>query len=60
MACRCNERRTAIVAGIKAAVRGETDAAADQAKFVVKSAVEDAQSAFRSRISAARNSLSRR
>lgn len=58
--CRCNERRTAIVAGVKAIVRGDTAAAVDQSKFIARSSVEDAKSAFRARISAARSKLARR
>ena len=58
--CRCSERRTAIVAGVKAIVRGDTAAAMDKTKFIARSSVEDAKSAFRARISAARNKLARR
>lgn len=58
--CRCNERRTAIVAGVKAIVRGDTAEAMDKTKFIARSSVEDAQSAYRARISAARSKLARR
>lgn len=58
--CRCNERRAAIVAGVKAVVRGDTAAAAAEAKFITRSSVEDAKAAFQAKVTAARSKLSRR
>lgn len=58
--CRCNERRSAIVSGVRSIVKGDTAAAVDQAKFIVRSSAEDAKSAFQARVSAARSKLARR
>lgn len=60
MGCRCNERRSAIVSGIRSIVKGDKAAAAAQAKFVAKSSIEDAKAAYQSRISSARSKLARR
>lgn len=59
MGCRCNERQTAIVAGIKAAANGDLKKLADQAKVFSKTVRDDAND-FRSRIASARQTLARR
>jgi hypothetical protein len=60
MGCRCNERRGAITETVRALAKGDTKTAADQTTFVVKSAAEDAASAFRQTVAAAKSRLSRR
>lgn len=60
MGCRCNERRDAIVRTAQAIKAGDTKTATDQTAFVVKSAVEDAASALRQSVAAARSRLMRR
>ncbi|MDA9521647.1 hypothetical protein XI06_15175 [Bradyrhizobium sp. CCBAU 11434] len=60
MGCRCNERRIAIVHGVRAVVRGDAEQAAEQARFVVTSTVEDASSLFRAKVAAAAARMTRR
>lgn len=61
MSCsRCNERRVAIVQGVRDVVRGDVKDAAEQARFVVTSSAEDASQLFRAKIAAAAAKLSRR
>ena len=60
MTCRCNERREAIVRSIDATGRGDVETVAKEAAFVVRSTVEDAASAFRQSVNAAKARLMRR
>jgi hypothetical protein len=60
MGCGCNERRTAIATAAVAVARGDVKIAADQARFVIKSAAQDAAALLRLRASAARMRLTRR
>jgi hypothetical protein len=60
MACGCQERRVAIGKAAAAVVRGDVKAVSDQARFVVKSSVEDAASLLRQKTTLARQRLMRR
>lgn len=59
MGCRCNERREAIVRGIKAVVADDMEALAEQARVFSKSVRDDARD-LRSKIATGRASLARR
>lgn len=59
MGCRCNERREAIVRGIKAVADGDMQALADQARVFSKTVKEDSRD-IRNKIAAGRASLTRR
>lgn len=59
MGCRCNERRQAITRSVQASAKGDVEAVAKEAVFVVKSTVQDAGSAFRHSVAAARSRLNR-
>jgi len=59
MGCRCNERRAAIVQGVKAAASGDLKTLADQARVFSKSIRDDADD-FRGKVATARASLARR
>lgn len=58
--CRCRERGQAIVHAIKATANGDGRAAAQDAKFVVTTAAQDAAAVFRKSITAAKSRLLRR
>ncbi len=60
MGCRCNERRQAINQTFQAAAKGDVKTAAEHTAFVVKSAAQDAASAFRQSVAAAKTKLIRR
>jgi hypothetical protein len=60
MPCACRERRVAIGKAAAAVVRGDVKAVADQARFVVRSSVEDATSLLRQKTMLARQRLMRR
>lgn len=47
MACRCNERREAIVKAAVAIAHGDVSKVAEAARFVRDTAIEDAQEAAR-------------
>lgn len=59
MGCRCNERRDAIRAGVKAAASGDLKKLAEQAQVFTKTVRDDA-SDFRGKIASARQTLARR
>lgn len=59
MGCRCNERRVALVTGIKAAVNGDMDKLAEQARVFTKTVRDDSRD-LRTKIATGRASLSRR
>lgn len=59
MGCRCAERRTAIVKGVKAAVEGDMQKLAEQAQVFSKSVRDDARD-LKAKIAAGRASLTRR
>jgi hypothetical protein len=44
MACRCNERKQAIVRGVSAVARGDVKGAAVSAAYVSRTLVDDARS----------------
>ena len=54
--CRCAERRTAILSGAKAVLKGDAEAARDAARLVVRSSIED----IRASVAAAKARLARR
>jgi hypothetical protein len=60
MGCGCQERRVAIGKAAVAVVRGDAKAVADQARFVVRSSVEDVTSLLRQKTMVARQRLMRR
>lgn len=60
MGCRCNERRQAITRSVEATARGDVEAVAKEAVFVVRSSVQDAGAIFRQSVSAAKARLTRR
>lgn len=60
MGCRCNERRVALNRTTEAIAEGDVQTAAEQTVFVVKSAAQDAASAFRQTVAAAKSRLMRR
>jgi len=61
MVCKgCGARAAAIATGAKALVRGDAKTATENARFVVKSAAQDAAAAFRAKVSAARARLGKR
>ncbi|MBR0871184.1 hypothetical protein JQ633_12505 [Bradyrhizobium tropiciagri] len=60
MACRCNERREAIVRIVKSASVGKTEDVVRNIDFVVKSSAEDTAAMLRQSIAAARLRLIRR
>lgn len=60
MGCRCNERGQALTRTVQAVREGDTQTAIDQTAFVIRSTVQDAASAFRQSVVAARTRLTRR
>lgn len=57
MSCRCGERRQSSVRAVQAIARGDRAAAATEAKFVLKSSIEDAARAAQSFSARARSVL---
>lgn len=60
MGCRCNERRDAILRGVKGIASGDTVAAKREAAFIVQSSAQDAASALRRAASIAKQRLGSR
>jgi hypothetical protein len=59
MSCRCNERRILIAQGVLDVARGDVKQAAEQARFVVASTIEDASSLSRAKVATAASKLGR-
>lgn len=59
MGCRCNERRQAIMSLVRPQTQGASEEATvrNVAEFVGRTMVEDAQSAFTSKVTAAKAAL---
>lgn len=60
MGCRCNERRQATIQVIKSAVKADVQEIGRELTFIAKSAAEDASTAFRSSVAAAKSRLMRK
>jgi hypothetical protein len=60
MGCRCNTRRAAILLVRDALRAGDTQKAAEQAKFVISTMAQDAGRSLASRVTAAKQRLGRR
>lgn len=60
MGCRCQERAASLTRTVQAIGKGDGQAVATEAKFIVTTAVQDVASTFRDKTAAARSRLTLR